>query len=172
MNTEHQTRPGRGLKIALIASLGLNLLIIGAIVGLVSIGLDRRGGPGGPGIRAIGLGPILPALSSDDRQELGDRIRAGRGQLAEEARPLGQAVRGFATALRTEPFDRATAEAALQAQRTHSGALQAEGHALLLDQIETMEPAARAELADRIERGLRRTLERGHQWRQDERGGR
>lgn len=156
----HTMRPGRGMRIALILSLGLNLLILGALAGLLIVGAERRSDGALPGLRAVGLGPILPALSQDDRRELGARLRDNRDRLAADGRPLGRAVREFADALRSEPFDRAAAEAALTAQRNHGMSLQEHGHGLLLDQIETMDAEARAELAGRIERSLRRALER------------
>lgn len=153
-------RPGRGLKIALILSLGLNFLIIGTIAGFVAVGKSRWEQSGPPVMRAIGLGPILPALDGEDRQALFSSIRDNRDRLAEGGRSFGRSVRGFTESLRAEPFDRAAAEAALLAQRDHGAAMQAEGHALLLDQIEGMSAEARAALADRIEQRLRRSLDR------------
>lgn len=158
--TPQTPKTGRGLRFALIASLAVNLLFVGALVGLVIVGADRRSDGGVQGLRAVGLAPILPALSQGDREELVARLRDSRDQLSDRGRPLGRAVRGFADALRSEPFDRVAAEAALAAQRDHGANLQEHGHGLLLDQIETMTPEARAELADRIERALRRAVER------------
>lgn len=157
--TSTSRRPGRGLRIALVLSLALNFLIVGAVVGFVAVGKDRREGMS-PGLRALGLGPILPALSMEDRRALFERIRDNRDRLAVESRPFGRSIQAFTQTLRAEPFDRAAAEAALRAQRDHGAALQAEGHALLLDQLEAMTPEARAELAGRIETALRRSVER------------
>ena len=158
--TSTAKRPGWGLRIALIASLALNFLIVGTVVGFVAVGKERREGVSMPGLRALGLGPILPALSSEDRQALFERIRDNRDRLASESRPFGRSIQAFTQTLRAEPFDRAAAEAALSAQRDHGAALQAEGHALLLDQLEAMTPEARAQLAGRIEAALRRSVER------------
>ena len=161
MSDAPQTPPsGRGLRIALFVSLALNLLVVGVLAGLVIVGADRRSDGRMHGLRALGLGPFLPVLSSEDRADLGARLRENRRELGELGRPLGRAVRGFTEALRSEPFDRDRAEAALAAQREHGMALQERGHALLLDQIETMSPEARALMADRIETALRRASDR------------
>ena len=160
MSDGPQPKSRRWVHVALILSLGLNLLIAGAVLGLVLVGGAGRSDGPMRGLHAVGLGPIVPLLSAEDRAELGARLRENRGRLGEQGRPLGRAVRGFAEALRSEPFDRAAAEAALGAQRDHGQALQEAGHMLLLDQIETMSPEARAELAERIERSIRRAVER------------
>lgn len=147
-----------GVRIVLILSLALNFLILGAVVGFVLVGKDRREASGGPGMRAIGLGPVMAVLAPEDRRELMDRVRAERDQLAGQSRPYGRSVQGFVASLRAEPFARDAAEVALAAQREHGTDLQAQGHALLLDQIETMSAQEREELAARIEAGLRRSV--------------
>lgn len=158
--TPQPARPSRRFRIALILSLVLNFLFVGTLVGLVLVGADRRSDDGARGLRAVGLGPVLAVLSSEDRAELGQRLRDNRGELAQESRTLGRSVRAFANVLRAETFDRAAAEAALGAQRDHGAALQAHGHSLLLDQIETMTPDERAALAERIEEALERARDR------------
>ncbi|MEM9756769.1 MAG: periplasmic heavy metal sensor [Pseudomonadota bacterium] len=154
-------KPGRGLRIALIVSLALNLLIVGAIAGLVLNAGGRRPGGDNPGFRAIGLGPVLPALPREDRRALFHRLGESRADLARQSRPLGDAMVSFVEALRAEPFDRDAAAMALDAQRRHGAALQEQGHEILLDQLDAMTAEARAEMADRLEASLRRVLARG-----------
>ena len=156
----NDTQPRRGMRIALILSLGLNLLILGALLGLVVVGAGRVSDGAGPGLRAVGLGPILPLLAAEDRVAMGERLRENRSRFGEQGRTLGQAVRGLSDALRSEPFDRAAAEVALTAQRAHGAALQEQGHELLLDHFDTMSAEARTELADRLERAMQRAVER------------
>lgn len=147
-------RGGRGLKIALGLSLGLNLLIVGLVAGaLLSIG-PGRGQDGDPRLRSLGLGPFAIALPRGDRQAVTDRI--DRDALRADRREMGQALAELRAALLSEPFDRAAAEAALARSRDAAHAAQGQGHRALLDHIETLTPAERAELVERLGRALRR----------------
>ncbi|MBF9031763.1 periplasmic heavy metal sensor [Rhodobacterales bacterium HKCCE3408] len=163
--TEQSTpsRSGLGLRIALVLSLAMNLLIVGLIVGVVfGMGRMHRIGPDGPpALRSMGLGPVSLALTRDEREELRGRIEDRRPTLGQDSRDFGRAILEFTAALRAEEFDRAAAGAALAAQRENGQALQAQGHEILLDQLQAMTPEARAAVADRIERSLRRVLDRG-----------
>jgi len=152
-------RTGRGIKIALGLSLAVNLLILGLVAGAVlSIG-GRFGGEDDPRLRTLGLGPFAIALSREDRAAVTDRI--DRDALRGERRALGSGLRQLHGALLADPFDRAAAEEALARSRAATVALQGLGHAALLDQIETMDAADRAALADRLVRALRRMGGRG-----------
>lgn len=153
--SEHGQKPraGRGLKIALALSVALNLAVLGlvggAIIGFSPIG-DRADAP----LRALGMGPFAIALSHADRAGVSDRV--DRGALRAERRALGEGLNGLRQALRAEPFDRETAAAALARMRMASVTLQSLGHDALLDQIASMPAEARAELAQRLDRALRR----------------
>ena len=60
----------RWMRGVLGLSLGVNVLVIGLILGVV---FSFRGGPGGaegPGLRAFGLGPIALAMEREDRTAL------------------------------------------------------------------------------------------------------
>ncbi len=150
------TRTPRWVKWALAGSLSLNLLILG-LVGGAALGLQRNfagGGDEGPGLRPLGLGPFALAISREDRDALRDSIdlRAVRG----EGRALTRALRDIQTALRADPFDRALAEDAFGRTRGATTAMQGVGHAALLDQFARMSLEDRAEVAERVERALRR----------------
>ncbi|MBF9035464.1 periplasmic heavy metal sensor [Rhodobacterales bacterium HKCCE2091] len=153
-------RPGRGLRIALAVSLAANLLVVGLVVGLVfAVGNRRAPEPDGPpALRSLGLGPMVFALSREDRDALRERIDARRDDLRGDSGGLARAVLAFTAALRSDTFDREAAAASLAEQREFGMGLQERGHEVLLDQLEAMSPEARDELADRIERGLRRHL--------------
>ena len=154
---EHKAprRGARGLKIALGLSLGLNLLILGLVVGAVtSIGSGRPMGDDDPRLRSLGLGPFAIALPRDERQAVTDRI--DRAALSAERREMGQAMADLRAALLAEPFDRAAAEAALGRSRDAASAAQRQGHRALLDHLETLDAAERAALVDRLGRALRR----------------
>lgn len=153
-------RAGRGVKIALGLSLAVNLLILGLVAGAILAMGPGRSRDDDPRLRSLGLGPFAIALSREDRAAVGGRI--DRDALRQDRRALGLGLVQLRAALLAEPFDRAAAEAALSQSRSAAASLQAEGHRALLDQIDTMSAADRAELADRLGRALRRMGGRGH----------
>ncbi|MCA0271378.1 MAG: periplasmic heavy metal sensor [Proteobacteria bacterium] len=139
---------GRGMKIALILSLTLNLMIFGVMGGAML----AHGGRDDPRrVRDVGFGPYTEALSPEDRKALREAFfkaapdfRKGR----EEARAD---VAALAAAIRAEPYDRAAVEAVMASQVARiEGRLQL-GRGLLLDRLDAMGPEARAALAGRIE---------------------
>lgn len=146
-------RVGRGLKIALALSLAVNLAVAGLVIGAV-IGFGPTGDRDDPRLRALGLGPFAMALSREDRAGFSERL--DRGALRQERRALGEGLTALGQALRSEPFDRAAAAAALARLRVATTGLQTVSHDALLDQIAQMPAAERAALADRFARALRR----------------
>ncbi len=143
---------GRGVRIALVVSLAINLLVAGVVIG----GLVSGRGPGGfPGYD-LSLGPFAQALDPQDRAALRDEFRK-RADL----RPIGrrdraQALSDFLTALRSDPFDIGAVEAIFAGQRDRATAAMSAGQAVLLDRIGQMTPEARAAFADRLSRELGR----------------
>ena len=152
-----KVRAGRGVKIALALSLALNLAVVGLVGGAV---LGGRGGPGSdggpPALRTLGLGPFATALTRDERADLRGRLEGGSDALHEERRAIGRALRAVQEALQAEPFDRAAAEAAFETSRDIVMSLQATGHTALLAYFEEMTAEERADLADRLNRAMRR----------------
>lgn len=141
-------KAGRGMKIALILSLTLNLLILGMMGGAML----AHGGRDDPRrVRDVGFGPYTEALSGEDRKALREAFvkaapdfRAGR----EEARAD---VARLATAIRAEPYDRAAVEAVMASQVARIEERLQLGRGLILDRLDAMGPEARAALAGRIE---------------------
>jgi hypothetical protein len=148
-----QSKPRRGLKIALALSLAVNLAIVGLVLGAM-IGFGPMGDRDDPRLRALGLGPFAMALSREERAGVGARI--DRATMRAERRALGEGLVSLRQALRAEPFDRAAAAAALARMRDATVTLQTVSHDALLDQIAQMPAADRAALADRFARALRR----------------
>ncbi|MEJ6394353.1 periplasmic heavy metal sensor [Gymnodinialimonas sp. 2305UL16-5] len=146
----------RGLKIALAVSLALNLAIVGLAAGFaLNYGGPKEGGP--PRLAAMGLGPFALALSREDREALRDRVASDGGEILHaERREIGHALRDVEQALLANPFERDAVEAALARSRRAAEAMQASGHGALLDYVEEMSPAERAELAENLRRMLRR----------------
>ncbi|HQU67936.1 MAG TPA: periplasmic heavy metal sensor [Albidovulum sp.] len=141
-------KAGRGMKIALILSLTLNLMILGVMGGAML----AHGGRDDPRrVRDVGFGPYTEALSPEDRKALREAFvkaapdfRAGR----EEARAD---VAALAAAIRAEPYDRAAVEAVMANQVARIEERLQLGRGLLLDRLDAMGPEARAALAGRIE---------------------
>lgn len=150
-NPPPRTRTPRGVKIVLALSLALNLLILGAIGGAF-LGGRPDGGlrDRTDTVRILGLGPLATALDRNDRAAVVAQAGADRAAMRAERRRLVDAASAFAEAVREDPFDRAAAEAALERQRAIVRGLQDGGYGALLDHLETMPSAARADFADRL----------------------
>lgn len=147
------SRTPRWIKIVLAVSLAMNLAIAGVVAGAV-LGRGERGDV--PALRSLGLGPVALALPRDTRAGLRDRLADEAPALREDRAELGRGLRDLRAALMADPFDRARAEAALARSRLAATGLQERGHAALLDALERLPPDARAEVADRLARILRR----------------
>lgn len=137
----------RGLRWLLIASLGVNLLVAGVVVGNLASGpMGRRE----PSVE-LALGPFARALDPADRRAIA-RDLLERADLRDLRRAERQAdLTALAAILRTEPFDREAVAAMMQAQREKVRTLEAEVEAALLDRLVAMTQAERAAFADRIE---------------------
>lgn len=140
----------RGLRLALIASLAVNLLFIGLIAGGVVTGSQRPSGPSvGPDMRAL-----WRALPDEQRQALRAEFRDGNGERQDrDTRRAELAAREaeMLAMLRAEDFD-AAGFAALLAERREMTAARAEtAQAAFVAQISTLPAAERAAIADRYE---------------------
>ncbi|MDG4648610.1 periplasmic heavy metal sensor [Roseibacterium sp. SDUM158017] len=145
-------RTGRGIKIALAVSLALNLLVAGLVAGAM---LAHGGRGDAPAIRMLGLGPFALALPREGRDEVRERLAEGMTGLRAERARIGSSLGQVRRALLAEPFDREAAARALAASRDAAAALQAGGHAALLDTLAGMSLDERERVADRLGRALR-----------------
>lgn len=151
------------MRIVLFTSLALNLLVLGAVVGSrfgekEQLRKERVEVPG------IGnaIGPYGRALSKEDRRALGREFVRNARELRstrQEMRALGAQV---VDALRAEPFDATPVRALLGQQIEVGQQLQRKGQSLLVERIEAMTPAARAEFADNLEKMLKRGPRKPH----------
>jgi uncharacterized membrane protein len=143
-------------KLILVASLGLNLVVVGLVAGAWSNG-PKRGERGG-GASWVS-GPFGRALSDEDRKALGEAFRKNPehrerlGKRRGEMRRIGIEIAG---ALRAEPFDPAALEALFEKQAQMGVELQQSGQQALMDRITAMTPEARASFADRLEKAVKR----------------
>lgn len=153
-------RMSRGWKWVLGLSLALNLLIVGAIGGTIwrfnaKDGGDRRGH-----IEALASGvPYVRALPRDARRALGRKLRRDRADLPQrsERRALYQQM---IDTLRQEPFDADAASEILATQAETAQTVQARAQSGWLEIVTEMNPEERAEVAERLEEGLKKR--RGH----------
>jgi uncharacterized membrane protein len=142
------------MRWTLIASLALNLAVVGVIAGTA---IKRMTGDArGPSVRALHLGPLTAALDADDRRALRrafrEQARDLRGLRADQAQ--GQAA--LLAALRAEPFDADAVRAQLAEQRARLSRGFDLGQTLLVDHLAGMSTADRAAFADRLEERLSR----------------
>jgi uncharacterized membrane protein len=153
--SDSQTPPrsGRGLRIALILSVALNLLFIGLVAGGAMSAGQRQSASWstGPDPRAL-----WRALPDDSREELRARFREQAGQ---EPRPDRDERRARAAAqdaellalLRAETFDAEAFAALLETRRDAMAARSATAQALLVERLDSLSAAERATVAERYE---------------------
>ena len=144
----------RGLRILLVASLALNVAVVGLAIGAVVNW--KQGGP--PRQIDIAGGQLVRALSPGDRRALGEAMRGDPSLRLPSRRDMQGMMAGVVEILRAEPFDRAALESALSDMRGRVTEARDAGAALLVDRIAEMTPEERADFADAVE--LRRREER------------
>ncbi|MGB1007828.1 MAG: periplasmic heavy metal sensor [Thalassobaculaceae bacterium] len=148
--SEIKPRRRRWLLGGLVASLAVNMFLIGWMVGAAP-----RGGPFG--IWSSGAGPtaatprwLRDGLGSEGMDRFAVNWRRHRAEmkpLVAEIKPLQGELRA---ALGAEPFDRARYTAALAALRAHHGALQAQVHAVMADTVADLSPDQRRQLMNAV----------------------
>ncbi|WP_171128189.1 MULTISPECIES: periplasmic heavy metal sensor [unclassified Ruegeria] len=147
--SEAPTRKRKWMKVLLVASLAVNLLVVGVVVGTA-----LRFSKGDPGRVPPGFGyGLYKALPKDDRKAL-------RAQLG-DARTLGSGRRqqdfdALSAALQAVPFEPADVQVLLDQQAKASADLRETLHRLWLDQIEAMTDVERAAYAERLKEIARR----------------
>lgn len=140
-------RPGRGLKIALVCSLAVNLLIVGGLTGLaLSGGPDRRSGP----TRDVVL-PYARALSSEDRRALRQSFQRNEGGGSGRTGAIMDSYQEALHLLRRDPFDAQAFDAVMRQQGQSAQRRQAQGRQLLTQHLSTLPEAERRAYADRLE---------------------
>lgn len=138
----------RRLKIALIASLALNLLILG-IVGGTMYGFKnhppRYGHGRGEDFGLMGLTRVLPA---ERRKEIRKQLKDDRATLRPLMDDIGVARRDAADKLAAEPFDRAALETAIATVAEKERTLRQAAVQVFLGHAEHLSTEERRMLAD------------------------
>ena len=108
MTTHHDNPEKKSwpwLKIALFVSLGINLLIVGFLVGAAA----RHMGDGPHSARNPGLGafgaPYMLALGQDDRRDVFRHVRKSDGDGVPDRRERRAMFAAVISDLRAQPFD-------------------------------------------------------------------
>ncbi len=144
---------GRGLRIAFVVSLTVNLLVLGVLAG-GAIGIARH--EPRPTISDITLGTFTEALSAEDREALRVAAEAERLGVREMHRASREDYLALIDAVRTDPWDEAAARRAIGAYGVRSKERIDAGERLMLERLADMGPLARKAFADRLEEVLSR----------------
>lgn len=153
-------KPRNRMRILLVASLALNLLIVGLVAGAMLGGHRDHGRD--PALRDLGFGPFIAALPPDDRAALRDALRREAGALRANRAEMRAIFDAFLSGLRADPFDAAALRRVVEDQQAKIGERQALGRELLWQRIEAMDSAERRAYADALQRKLRRKPPRGN----------
>lgn len=165
-NTAASKKSGcRRLRLALIASLALNALIIGAVGGAMLFARHGHGW-GGHHSRSFGLFRFAHKLPEDRRDMIRSAIKDGRAKL----KPLRKEVRSARTAARKilteEPFEEAKLNAALDTVVAAGADYQRARMAIFADTAAKLTDEERQDLYEWLERHRKRYR---HRWRDGDR---
>lgn len=146
--TEPRPAGSRRLKYALIASLALNLAIIGAVAGtMYTFSHQRRPFMGHRG-EDFGLMGLTRHLSEDRKKAIRKELRDDRVKLRPLIEDLRASRREAAAKLAAEPFDKAALGAAIVAADEKDKVLKQAAINAFLDHAERLTSAERRMLAD------------------------
>ena len=146
-----KSRMRPGLRILLIASLALNVMIIGVVAG----GIMKGRAPGPFGGFDMTIGPFDAALGDNDRRAIRAELRDRRDIRPPRYDDRIAAMEGFLNSVRAENFDPTAIEAAFAEQRARASTAMEAGQQALLNRIIAMDRDERVRFADRLERELR-----------------
>ena len=168
MQTPGQPSPKSGtptwIKVLLAASLTLNLMVIGVVVG-------ARFGEGPPG-RGHGprearermdpaMGPFGRVLPDPYRERALDSLRERSGTFADNREVLTAQLNEMLGLLRSDDFDAGAVLTVMQAQSAFFTNRSDVGREVVVEQIATMSPEEREALAEKLEKGFGRVLAGG-----------
>lgn len=154
-DTGPDTRPAlsRGWRVLVVASLGLNLLVLGAIGGAL---FGEWRGHGRVVVRDLGFGPYGAALSHADRLALMRAFARETGGFRAERRMARKTFGKLLHVLRQTPFDAGEFKHLMAEQEQHMARRMALGQKLLVQRVESMDARQRHAFADRLEAALAR----------------
>lgn len=152
---------GKSMKILLIASLAINVLLVGVAIGGY-LGLDRRSPPRSPP-QDMALGPLGSAFSREDRAAMMREAEKAGADLGVMRDGLQQDMQSLLTALTAEPWDPGRVQQSLAGMRVRAETRAELGEKVMIDRLSAMSPDERhayaAKLRSRFDRLLSRAPE-------------
>jgi len=143
-------KPARDwIKYALVASLGVNVLVVGLMVGAVLRDGSGRGRPDRAAI-SLGLRPYYRALDKAERRDLRQTIKDNPSEFRAKRGKFAKHLKNLSIALKAEPFDLQAVANVLAAQADVVSVNIAFGQKILLERIVAMSPQQRALFAERL----------------------
>ncbi|MFT5648686.1 MAG: putative membrane protein [Yoonia sp.] len=146
-----KSKPRSLVRIVLVASLALNVAVVGAVAGLA---LSGRSNDGPPQRMSFEFGPLGRVLDRDDRRAISAEMRRnGPRPLSRNARQMQ--FDAIAQALRADPFDPVMLTELIGELRNRSTRVQLNAQTAFVAHLAAMSASERAELADKLERDKR-----------------
>lgn len=143
-------RTARWVRVLLALSLALNLLVLGAVGGALTM---RGKWQGHARVAGFSGGPLTRALVPEDRRRIGQEIRAAYDTGALPRVDRAAALEALVADLRAVPFDPQAVAAELDDRQIRLEAHFRMAQRLLLDRLTQMTDAERAAFADRLVKG-------------------
>jgi uncharacterized membrane protein len=150
----------------LAASLIVNLLLIGFVVGKMTSGWAM------PPMRpdpTMGLHRMIDFLPDPRRDEIRDELKTQMRSIYPELRELRATHRRIRDAVTADPFVRTDLEKALEELRARLGSTQVSAHRAFVDVVSRLTPEERAQLADAMRRPRGFGRDRRHNHRDEHR---
>ena len=140
-------KPSKALRIVLVASLALNVAVIGVVAGLAMSSKNHRSMPQRVSFEFGVFGRIL---DREDRRAIGEEFRkSGPNPMSRSARRAQ--VDEIADALRASPFEPSLLSELMTNMRDQSSRVQQNAQTAFVAHLTAMTPEKRAVLADRLD---------------------
>lgn len=150
-NPTRGPRGDRLTRIVLVASLALNLLVVGLAAGWA---LRHTDGPHPSRLDMAG-GPLTRALSQEDRHEIGRQMRQAWRQVDGGRADMRASLDAMVADLRAVPFDPAQVAERMRQHRARFAVRFEMGQDILVTHLSNMTDAERRAYADRLEDKIR-----------------
>lgn len=145
---------GRGKNLLLAASLLVNLLVAGVVIGEILEDRHHDRGSKGRDERSLSFGPYTRALSDADQRMIWSDLRERQGPPRSHFRQLRAQVEEIAQLIRQTPYDAGAVEQIFERQRQLLDGKTMAVREVLLDHIAGMSDAERVTYADRLQEAL------------------
>ncbi len=156
-STPKSRRSRRWTRIVLFASLAVNLLVAGLVVGALLAGPHGRDRTA---LRGLGYAPFVNALPKQDRHALNHALERNEDSFRVNRAELKARFEELLAALRADPFDSNEVKRLFAEQRNRILERQRLGQDSLLERIIAMSPEERSAYADALDRNIKRRSHR------------